>query len=191
MNLKLIKWLGVGLCLLTVISVVVISIISYTNTITPSGIVIHHSATMPNRILRPSDIQAISDNHQKKGFSMFYWGKIYHVGYHYVILPGGAIVQTRPENSIGAHASGYNSYIGICLIGNFTDKNDQSLSTVLDRPSLEQMTALIALTKQLRRKYHISTESIVTHHGVNVKTECPGENFSMNDFMREIESYQY
>lgn len=53
-------------------------------------------------------------------FETFYWGQIYHIGYHYIILPDGTLESGRPEKCKGAHAVGYNDYLGICLIGDFS-----------------------------------------------------------------------
>jgi hypothetical protein len=163
-----------------------IGVVSYQNTITPGGIVIHHSATMPYRILRPEDVQAISNNPEKKGFSTFYWGNFYHIGYHYIILPNGKIVQGRPEKCRGSHTLGYNSYIGICLIGNFTKKNNQLAAEGLERPTFEQMQSLVALSKDLSTRYNLSNNNIITHDSVNPKTECPGENFLLNEFLNQL-----
>jgi N-acetyl-anhydromuramyl-L-alanine amidase AmpD len=189
MRLKVIKWTAISLFIIVFTGLATIGVISYRNTIIPAGIVIHHSATMPYRILRPEDVQAISNNHEKKGFSTFYWGNYYHIGYHYIILPNGEIIQGRPEKCRGSHAIGYNSYIGICLIGNFTEKDSYLRGLGLNQPTPEQIQSLISITEDLSKRYHIPTENIVTHNNINPKTECPGEKFPINDFFKEIKKY--
>jgi hypothetical protein len=69
-----------------------------------------------------------------------------HIGYHYLILNGwlynnhydeffdGSIETGRHPEKKGAHCYGHNDSIGICLIGesgNFTDKQKESLYTLL------------------------------------------------------------
>lgn len=42
-------------------------------------------------------------------------------GYHFVILPGGEIVELRGAGVRGAHAKGYNRWLGVCVLGRGTD----------------------------------------------------------------------
>src|SRR5215469_2691225 len=87
--------------------------VSLGNTITPSGIVIHHLA-VPPEIVPHLRIGEIDDLHRNRGYGAFFWGRLFHIGYHYVILPDGTILRGRPERLRGAHTFGYNHYLGIC-----------------------------------------------------------------------------
>lgn len=91
--------------------------------ITPSGIVIHHSALSAKDLAQfpgPADASVINVLHQKRGFGTICHGRVYHIAYQYVILPNGTIQSGRPENCEGAHTLGHNDTLGICLIGNFS-----------------------------------------------------------------------
>ena len=111
-------------------SLLIVAEISYDNTITPRGIVIHHSSVMPAIIQLgpnatdplPLDIDSWDQFHRIHGFSVFYWGHVYHLGYHFMIFPDGTVKQGRPEHCVGAHAKGFNSYLGIALVGDFSTK---------------------------------------------------------------------
>jgi N-acetylmuramoyl-L-alanine amidase len=101
--------------------------------------------------------------HRERGWS--------NVGYHFVICNGqvenntyldcmdGAIERGRDKDASGAHAKGYNSYIGICLVGidQFTDKQYKALETLI---------------KELQAKYGIKSRDIIGHYEVSSKT-CP------------------
>ena len=159
--------------------------VSYRNSINPRGVVIHHSA-VPYRIERPEDVDIIAKMHENRGFSILCWGKIYNIGYHYIILHDGTIVQGRPENCQGAHAVGYNSFIGICLIGDFSEADNFSETKGFKNPTEKQLNSLKSLTDRLRDRYGFSVHSILPHNTVEPRTECPGENFPVADFMRIV-----
>src|SRR5205085_12283766 len=136
--------------------------------------VVHHSA-IPLPINEPGDVDIISELHRKRGFSVFYWGKVYHIGYHYIILPDGTVVAGRPEHCLGAHATGYNSYIGICLIGDFSSEDNPKGERGAKEPTVAQMRALSELTTQLRSRYGIPLDHVVKHHDVDPNADCPGD----------------
>jgi N-acetylmuramoyl-L-alanine amidase len=84
-------------------------------------IVIHCSAT-PNG--RPVGVEEIDAWHARRGFRRFdLWRRKHNphlgaIGYHFVILLGGAVATGRHLDEIGAHVVGNNRRsIGICLIG--------------------------------------------------------------------------
>lgn len=165
------------LVLLTVSCLVFgVSLVSYLNSINPKGIVIHHSAVPFPQSGSPLDVKAIDEIHKRKGYCIFYWGKIYHVGYHYIILPNGTLQQGRPEKCQGAHTSGYNDYVGICLIGDFSSNNKTNKNGP-QQPTNEQMQTLSKIIDILQSKCEISTKDIRMHNELNAETECPGENF--------------
>lgn len=184
---KLVKGIIASAFLLVFICLTIIGGISYTNSIIPNGIVIHHSA-VPFPINNPRDISIISNLHQKRGFSIFYWGKFYSIGYHYVILPDGTLIKGRPENVQGAHAIGHNSYIGVCLIGDFSEKDNPKGEKGPQAPTNDQLKSLIDLTRKLREHYQIPITNIVSHKSVESKTECPGEKFPMIEYLMAIEN---
>jgi N-acetylmuramoyl-L-alanine amidase len=145
--------------------------ISVHNTIEPTGIVIHHSGIAASQALDEADLDEI---HEDRGFSAYYWGKTWHVGYHYIILPDGTVQYGRPEHLIGAHTRGFNHYIGICLIGDFSA---HAFGQSAAAPSDVQMESLLNLVRQLQQKYHIAKSKVFLHKELNSKTLCPGEGF--------------
>jgi N-acetylmuramoyl-L-alanine amidase len=181
---RLASIVGVTLCL-TVAGLLVGG--SLRNTITPIGIIIHHSA-IPRRPDGGSiDARLIDEIHQRRGYRTFYWGRVYHVGYHYIILPDGTVQQGRPEHCKGAHASGYNSYIGICLVGDFSSGDNPNGERGLMAPTEAQMTALIDLCKRLSVDYQIPAEHILRHSDVKQNTDCPGDRFP---YQRLLEAFK-
>lgn len=159
---------------------------SYHNSITPRGIIIHHSAVYTTREGRAVDLAALDDYHRQRGFGIFYWGKVYHVGYHYIIFPDGRVEQGRPERCLGAHATGHNSDIGICLVGDFSSPDNPDGRRGPPEPTREQLRALVGLTRRLRAQYQIPLENVRRHHDVNDGTECPGDHFPFQSFLEQI-----
>lgn len=89
------------------------------------------------------------------------------IGYHYVILEDGFVEEGRDIDKSGAHAKGYNDYIGICLIGidSFTAKQFQSLAN---------------LVKGLMDNYTIPLSKVIGHYDVSHTKTCP--NFNVGDW---------
>ncbi len=155
-------------------AVVGLCVVSYHNTISPRGIIIHHSAVPP----RPGEVQdarLLEGIHARRGYGIFYWGRIYHIGYHYVILPDGTIQAGRPEHCQGAHARGYNTYIGVCLIGDFSSADNPRGEMGLTAPTDAQLESLAKLARELRGRYGFPPENIRRHNEVSPDTECPGD----------------
>lgn len=172
-------------CLL-LLTLVGVAAASYRNTIEPSGIIIHHSAVPILPDGSPPDVRVLDEIHRRRGYGIFYWGRFYHIGYHYVILPDGTIQAGRPERCRGAHATGYNSYIGICLVGNFGNDDSLSRGQGPREPTAAQMNALVELTRSLRQRYGISLDRVIQHHDVNPDTHCPGERFPFLQFIDRL-----
>lgn len=162
------------------------SAISYRNTITPRGIIIHHSAVTFTRQGLPLDMEVLASAHRRRGYGAFYWGRVYHIGYHYVIFPDGSVVQGRPERCRGAHAVGHNSDLGICLVGDFSAAINSTGEVIPSKPTDAQMRALVDLTRQLRAHHNLPLESIRRHHDVNGGTKCPGEGFPFQEFLDQL-----
>lgn len=189
---KIIKLIRPGHIVLVVVIALVLAGgafagISIRNSIIPSGIVIHHSAIPPTPDGRPVNSRVIDDIHRERGYGTFYWGRNYYSGFHYVILPDGTVERGRPEHCLGAHALGYNSYIGICLVGDFSSKSNPTGAVGLTEPSTAQLEALTALCRRLREEYGIPMENLVRHSDVNPKTECPGDRFQFREFIKRLQ----
>lgn len=137
-------------------------------------IVIHHSA---NDRDTP---QGMAEWHVQRG-----WDEL---GYHFVIGDGvrtgdgQVFVGSRwPKQKTGAHCkvpgNYYNEHgIGICLIGN------------LDRhpPTTRQIESLTRLVSFLMRQRGIPLDRVFTHGGITHKTQCPGRDFSLSAFRRQL-----
>lgn len=185
-NFKVLIWIGLSILIFANIGLVSIVIISIQNTINPAGIVIHHSAVpFPSNGL-PVGEEAIDEIHRRKGYGIYYWGRTYFIGYHYIILPDGTLQQGRPESCKGAHTTGYNDYTGICLIGDFSPTDNKNGEKGPQQPTEKQLETLVNLVRRLRSNYNISAAKIYTHHDLNPETECPGENFQMDEFKGKI-----
>lgn len=86
-------------------------------------------------------------------------------GYHFLVRKDGSVYRGRPENAVGAHASGSNSdSIGICFEGEYMTE------TMTDA----QKQAGKELVAYLKKKYGIS--KVLGHRDV-CSTSCPGNNF--------------
>lgn len=93
------------------------------------------------------------------------------IGYHFFVRKDGSIYRGRPENTIGAHASGANSNsIGICAEGRYMTE------TMPDA----QKNSIIELVAYLLNKYNIST--VLKHKDVS-STDCPGDNFPFEEIV--------
>ena len=123
----------------------------------PKGIVIHCSDSPQGRGDTAEDIHRW---HVERGFD--------GVGYHYVILEDGTVQNGRPDYWQGAHASGYNDYLGVCLIGKDVFTDDQMLSL-----------KILVCDKMLEHGFNKS--KIIGHNQVSSKT-CP--NFDVTEWKR-------
>ena len=122
---------------------------------TTDRIILHHSASST------ATAEQIHSWHLGNGWE--------GAGYHFLVRKNGLIYRLRPENKIGAHASGsnYNS-IGICFEGNFE----------VEEMSDVQVQSGKELVAYLKNKYHIN--KVQGHRDVN-STSCPGRNFKFNE----------
>lgn len=149
----------------------------------PGGIVVHHSATRPER--QPfADAASIDREHREKGVRIRYNGRTYHIAYHYVILPDGRIEPGRPEFCRGAHTRSprHNRWVGICLIGYFDPRWPDKCH---HRPTKEQMDSLVRLSAGLMKSHGFDIEHILPHRDVN-PTECPGKSFPMEEYLARV-----
>jgi hypothetical protein len=164
----------------TVTSFYQIDVGSFFNTITPEGIIIHHSVLVPGGGLRETE-QTLDRFHSARGFEVSCFGKVYHIAYHYVIMPNGKVISGRPERCEGAHARGYNSYLGIALVGNFSAGRHGAAA----HPTKAQFASLVRLCSYLRHKYSIPLQRIMPHNAVS-KTECPGDGLKFATVLAAI-----
>jgi hypothetical protein len=163
------------------------SLTSYFNTIVPEGIIIHHSGIIPSNAKVPANVKQVDRFHEARGMSILCSGKVYHVAYHYLILPNGNIKRGRPERCQGAHATGYNSYLGISLVGDFSTADNPHGEKGLPAPTQKQMASLAKLTKQLMSRYRIPVTRVLRHSDVS-STQCPGDRFPFLAFRRMLRS---
>ena len=175
--------LGNGTMSSTVTSFYPVDVASFFNRITPSGIIIHHSVLIPQGDL-PEAERTLDRFHYARGYEVSCFGKIYHIAYHYLILPDGKVISGRPERCEGAHARGYNSYIGIALVGDFSS-HGKSHTVAPARPTTAQLASLIQLCCYLRQKYSIPLQRIMPHNAVS-RTECPGEGFQFSTVLAAV-----
>jgi N-acetylmuramoyl-L-alanine amidase len=152
------------------------TVTSFVNTIIPTGIVLHHTAIIPGQGKPPRSERAIDRYHEERGFEILCAGRLYHVAYHYLIMANGTVRAGRPERCEGAHASGYNSYLGISVVGDFSSRDNPSGTRGPEKPTPAQVASLVRLCRRLRTKYRIPRRNIVRHSDIS-NTECPGDRF--------------
>jgi N-acetylmuramoyl-L-alanine amidase len=159
---------------------------SYFNAITPTGIIIHHSAIMPESGKAPRKVSEVDEYHAQRGMDIECLGREYHVAYHYLIFPNGSVKPGRPERCEGAHARGYNSFVGISLVGDFSSADNPNGRKGQMKPTAKQMKSLIRLTEELRKKYNIPVQRVLRHSDV-ASTMCPGDRFAFKTFLASLE----
>lgn len=126
-----------------------------TNRNSTNRIIIHHAEASH------CTAQDIHQWHLNNGWS--------GAGYHFLVRKDGTVYRLRPENKIGAHASGSNSdSVGICFEGSYmTETMPQA-----------QINAGKELVVYLKQKYGISK---VQAHREVCSTNCPGKNFPFSE----------
>jgi hypothetical protein len=161
------------------------SVVSFFNTITPTGIVIHHTALIPGTNAVPRKERDIDEYHRERGFEILCFGHIYHVAYHYLIMPNGKVKTGRPERCEGAHAAGYNSYLGISVVGDFSSEDNPTGKKGPTRPNAKQIASLIQLCLRLKDRYNIPLQHIVRHSDIS-STKCPGDRFPFRSVLDHL-----
>lgn len=151
----------------------------------PAGVVIHHTATGAIVEGHRVDAERIAQWHKQRGFSAEYRDRVYHIGYHYVILPDGTVQSGRPEWMLGAHTYGYNDFLGICLVGNFDSHANPDGVQQPARPTPAQMAALRSLLRDLMTKYRLEPEDIHGHCELGA-TACPGDRFPLDELRANL-----
>jgi lipid-binding SYLF domain-containing protein len=161
------------------------SLVSFFNTITPNGIILHHTALFPGTEKLPTTEAEIDEYHASKGLDIECFGKEYHVAYHYLVLADGTVQQGRPERCEGAHAPGYNSYLGISVVGDFSTRDNPKGAKGPLKPSPQQIKAVVELCRRLRELYNIPLQHILRHSDV-APTKCPGDRFPYQTVLAEV-----
>ena len=162
------------------------SVVSFFNTITATGIVIHHTAVIPGKNTVPRSERDIDTYHRERGFEILCLGRVYHVAYHYLIMPNGKVKAGRPERCEGAHAAGYNSYLGISVVGDFSSTDNRTGKKGPTRPSAKQVASLIQLCRRLKHRYNIPLQHIVRHSDIS-STKCPGDRFPFRSILDQLQ----
>ena len=158
---------------------------SFFNTIIPTGIVVHHTAVLPDEGAPPRNEKEVDKYHATKGFEITCFGHVYHVAYHYLILTSGRIQKGRPERCEGAHAKNYNSYLGISVVGDFDSRDNPQGKKGATHPNAKQMAALVRLAHQLMLRYHIPVSHVVRHSDI-AATLCPGDRLPFSALLRKL-----
>ena len=161
------------------------SLTSFFNTIIPAGITIHHTAVLPDEDAPPRNEHEVDTYHAARGFEITCSGHVYHVAYHYLILPNGRVQAGRPERCEGAHAKGYNSYLGISVVGDFDSRDNPRGERGPTKPNKKQMAALVRLCRGLMLRYQIHASHIVRHNDI-AATRCPGDRFPFREFLQQL-----
>ena len=162
------------------------AVTSLFNTITPVGIIIHHSAVLPGNRTVTTDVREIDTFHQERGFNIRCQGHEYHVAYHYLVLPDGTVKQGRPERCEGAHARGYNEYLGIAVVGDFSSVDNATGAKGQTAPTPQQLQAVTELCRRLMTKYDIPLQRVLRHSDVGT-TRCPGDRFPYAALLRALQ----
>jgi hypothetical protein len=162
------------------------ALVAFFNTIKPNGIVIHHTALIPGASKPPRSEREIDRYHQERGFEIRCSGHVYHVAYHYLIMADGRVKAGRPEHCQGAHAVGYNSYLGISLVGDFSSDDNPDGKKGPTKPTAAQIASLVRLCRHLKAKYNIPLQHIVRHSDIS-DTECPGDRLPFNVVLAELQ----
>lgn len=148
----------------------------------PQWITIHHAGELwhygddPQAFVQRMQIWGQNRPKLEKPPRDTYWPDL---PYHFLIAPDGRIFQGRPVNYEPESNTKYplNGNIGIEMMGDFN----------VQRPSIEQLTACVALTAWLLQEHKIDMDKIRTHQDVAPgQTDCPGK-----DFYRYIKDGQF
>ena len=152
----------------------------------PTGIVIHHTATPPEMHGKPVDVATIDAMHARRGFAIRNIdGRVYHIGYHFLIQQDGTVLRGRPEELPGAHAKGHPDMLGIALVGNFQRSSNRGRCGPL-APPRAQLLAAEKLTRELMRKYRLPASGVYLNRDLR-RTACPGDGFPRQQFFRAIQ----
>lgn len=157
----------------------------------PKKIIVHHTggtSADPKASTQHHTVDTIDATHAARwpGFASQVFrnkaGKLYHVGYHYVIDAAGEVSRTRAHWEEGAHTIGMNnSSIGVCLTGNF--------DVGVDTPTAAQVEAFVTLFRKLKDDLpHLTYLDIEPHRRYATKT-CFGSSLPDNHFSQLVAAH--
>ena len=122
-----------------------------------SLIVIHCSATRADRDFTAKDVDTA---HRFRGFSCW--------GYHYYIRKSGQIEPMRDEDTVGAHARGFNAIsLGVCYEGGLDEDGKAA-----DTRTSHQKESLHRLVRELLQRY--PDAKVVGHRDLSPDTNYNG-----------------
>ena len=154
----------------------------------PPGIILHASdspASYHGVVINAAALERIHA-HDHPEWATEYEGKLYHIGYHYVILPNGEVERGRPDHCKGCHAPHFNDCIGICMIGCFDPSiKYQGWPTV---PTNAQVKAITKLCEELMTKYRIPVENVLRHYDTK-RTWCPGRRYPFKKIKKDLTEF--
>ena len=134
----------------------------------PKGIIIHHSLTKDGKTESWASIKKY--HMEEKG-----WDNIgYHLGLEYV-GDKVMIIEGRPMNMQGGHCVGKNTWLGICVVGNFDQEKCPS----------DKFESLVELVRALVGQYKFTKEQIQPHNKYAPKS-CPGKLFQFQELITRV-----
>ncbi|CAF0916537.1 unnamed protein product [Brachionus calyciflorus] len=126
-------------------------------------VVIHHGASVPCNT--KSSCISVVKGYQNLHMDTNKWDDI---GYSFIVGEDSNVYEGRGWSRTGAHAPGFNSNsIGICVIGDFTSRNPNSLA-------IEAVKNLIQCGVDLGK---IKPTYSLRGHRDSSATACPGDTF--------------
>ena len=171
-----------------------------TNSISWSGIVVHHSATPDGKL---NDWEGIRKFHtswrydgniivKEKGENLLANGDKrvlrpwVDIAYHFGLERVNDALQVmigRPLSIVGAHAVGFNhTHIGVCIVGDF-DKAP---------PAEDVWESAVKLVRNVMYVFKLSHTCVLGHRetfsirNVPVEKTCPGSKFEMKNFQNSL-----
>jgi len=120
-------------------------------------VIIHHSAGS-------GSVESVHQIHLNNGWA--------GIGYNFYVRSDGQVYRGRPEDSVGAHTSGYNSVsVGVCFEGNFEG------GAAMSAAQLKAGRELMAYLKELY------PDAQFRRHRDFTATACPGGNFPFDEIV--------
>lgn len=124
-----------------------------------SELIFHCSATPE---WRPVTVAQIREWHKARGWD--------DIGYHYVVMLDGTIVEGRPVSKVGAHVAGRNiGTIGVVYIGGI----DADTLKPKDTRTPNQKKSMLWLAENLASLYRLKR---ISGHNEYAKKACPSFN---------------
>lgn len=139
-------------------------------------IILHCEATPEGEEFSDEQCEA---SHKARNFSAYVRnGKVWHIGYHYIVHLDGSISVCRPESKMGVHCAGENyDSIGISYVGGCVQRSVKNWQVhPKDTRTPAQKASLRNLVAELQKKY---PDSKVYGHYQFANKACP--SFKIED----------